>query len=171
MGRPDCCWYPIHVIKNALLIMSLALGAAHAQRVTLPVRTIPFVRNPITNLPNQGASLRLPIVTHPVTGVPAPVIMIPVMPHQQLPAVHMRHQTQATAVAEIPENHPVLPAAKSRLMPRNGRGISVEALNSAFDNKGATPKPEPLLEAEEIPETPAPLTLPEWELEREIGVP
>lgn len=158
------------MIKNALLILGLATGLSHAQRVITPVPANPFVRSPLTNLPNQGVSMRLPVITAPIALPQAPIISVPVAPHRTLPTIQMSRQSQAVAVAELPEARELLPLARERLGSRNGRALNVEALNKAFDNKG--PKPTPIQDDSELPETPeAPLTLPEWELEQEIGIP
>ena len=124
------------------------------------------IRVPLIAPTRPVLPLKLPSVPLPSVSIGLPTIQLP-SPTFPLPAVPAVFSPAA----------PVMPAARAAF---GGNKVSLHSLNKAFDNAGQDAKPavsaapsDP--ETQEgtpvIRKTPKHLTLPEWELEAEIGQP
>lgn len=154
------------MIKLVLPVLLATAGTAGARGLAAPIRAVHITRNPVMVFPDRGCSARFSSAEIPVARIPSPIASTLIMFLPKPPVVDVKG-TVAVPVAYLAAAAPLqtLHAAKARFASGNGKGLSVQALNSAFD-KTAAPEPEPV--AADSVEDPH-QTLPEQDLEREIG--
>lgn len=171
-------------VLSLLLVLAALPAAAQIPVLQFPTR-IPASPYQLPGI--QSPAYRFPGV-NPGVGLPARLPGVPVVPVLNRPSISLPSPAIPHVVAVVvPVTMPVLPAVREMLSRRSAdQGVSLEALNKAFDNAGKADKAAVAVSAPSAPAAPAPkkvepvkpvrapqkpLTLPEWELENEIGQP
>ena len=137
-------------------------------------RILPNVPVPIVSI--GGPRIQLPSPSFAYSSLPLSAAPAVARAPSAIEAVMVDHFSVGAAI-ELPGPRPksILPPAKRIL--KSGKGIELASLDRLFDNKGEK-KPEPvavpgnqLPVPEQIAPSGRPFTLPEHDLEDEIGLP
>ena len=171
-------------VTALLLVLAALPAAAQVPGLQLPSR-VPGVPYQLPGI--QSPAYRFP-GANPGVGLPIRLPGVPLVPVFNRPSISLPSPAIPQVVAVVlPVTLPVIPAIREMLSRKTAdQSVSLEALNKAFDNAGGAPKAAVAVSApsEKTPEAPktqepvkvqkAPekhLTLPEWDLENEIGQP